>query len=446
MGLGTLGGGIGVVQYLSKLGAKLTITDLRTKKQLSSALKEVNAKGVVYVLGKHREKDFRNADLVIKNPAVPKTSKFLKIAKRNNVPIESDATLFFQLCKVPIIGVTGTKGKTTTVALIEKIFRKAGKHVVLVGHNQVSVLDRLGLIKKDSIVLFELSSWRLEILREHKLSPHGAIITNIAQDHLNTYNGMSDYVKAKSNIFAFQSKKDFVVLNKQNQYTQRFGKDVVSRRFWFSTDPFSEQNGVFIKNSKIIYRKMGKDSVVGPISVLKLKGEHNLKNILAAVLTAKIIGIANKYVKSSIAEFSGLTDRLEFVRELNKKSFYNDTAATIPDATIAALKSFPKKVVLICGGVDKKLSYSLLAREIKGHAHSLILLPGSATEKLKLHLGRNRINYIESKTLRQAVNIAYKSAKKSDSILFSPGAASFNLFENEFDRGKKFREIVKNLK
>jgi UDP-N-acetylmuramoylalanine--D-glutamate ligase len=446
MGLGTLGGGVGVVSYLLKCGAKLTVTDIRTKKQLSLAIKKIKSKQIVYVFGKHREQDFKNADLIIKNPAVSKTSKYLKIAKKNNVPIESDATLFFQLCKVPIIGVTGTKGKTTTVALLEKIFKQAGKHVVVVGHNQVSVLDRLDIIKKNSVVLFELSSWRLEILQEHKISPHGAVITNIAQDHLNTYKGMSEYIKAKSNIFAFQKKNDFVILNKQNRYTREFGKDVISRRYWFSKKPFVEQNGVFVKNSKIIFRKAGKDSFVAPISLLKVKGEHNLENVLAAVLTAKILGVANKYIKSSIGVFSGLTDRLEFVREIKGSAFYNDTAATIPDATIAALRSFSKKVVLIAGGVDKKLSYSNLAGEISKHSKATVLLPGSATEKLKPYLRKKRIEYTETKNLLQAVKTAYSLSNKKDSILFSPGAASFNLFKNEFDRGEKFRSIVKNLK
>ncbi|MBU1075073.1 UDP-N-acetylmuramoyl-L-alanine--D-glutamate ligase [Patescibacteria group bacterium] len=445
MGLGTLGGGIGVVQYLVKLGAKLTVTDLRIQKQLAPALKKIKSKGIIYVLGKHREQDFKNADLIVKNPAVPKASKYLEIARQNNVPIESDATLFFQLCRIPIIGVTGTKGKTTTVALLEKIIKRSGRHVVLVGHNQISVLDRLNQIKKDTIVLFELSSWRLEILREHKLSPHGAIVTNIAKDHLNTYSGMSEYVKAKSNIFAFQNKNDFVVLNKQNPYTQQFGKSVISRRFWFSKVPFTEQNGVFVKNSKIVFRNMGKDNIVLSTDTLKIRGEHNLENVLAAVLTAKILQVPNIYIKSAIAEFSGLTDRLEFVKKYNGKSFFNDTAATMPDATIAALRSFPKKVVLIAGGVDKELSYFQLANAIKKHARVLVLLPGSATEKLKLYLDKNKTSYTESKTLQQAVETAYNLANETDSILFSPGAASFNLFENEFDRGEKFRKIVKKL-
>ena len=446
MGLGTLGGGIGVVQYLSKLGAELVVTDLRKKSELSSALRKIKNRKITYVLGKHREQDFKNIDLVLKNPAVPKNSKYLKIAKGNGIPIESDATLFFQLCKVPIIGITGTKGKTTTVALLEKILKKSGKHVVLVGHNQVSVLDRLNIIKKDSVVLFELSSWRLEILRDHKLSPYGAVVTNIAQDHLNTYNGMSDYIKAKSNIFAFQTNNDFVVLNKQNKYTRKFGESVISRRFWFSTKQFADQNGIFINNSRIVYRKNGKESIIVPTKVLKVRGEHNLENVLAAVLTAKIIGTANKYIKEAIAEFSGLTDRLEFVRVLRGKLFYNDTAATIPDATIAALKSFPNKVILIAGGVDKNLSYIHLAKAVKKHVHQTILLPGSATDKLEIYLKKNKIRYIKLPTLQKAVNEAYKIARKNDSILFSPAAASFNLFKNEFERGEKFRQIVKKLK
>ncbi|MFA6271493.1 MAG: UDP-N-acetylmuramoyl-L-alanine--D-glutamate ligase [Patescibacteria group bacterium] len=446
MGLGTLGGGVGVARYLLKQGAILTITDLRSRKQLMLAINKIGSKNINYVLGKHREQDFKNSDLVIKNPAVSKESKYLKIAKKNNVPIESDASLFFQLCNAPIIGVTGTKGKTTTVALLADILKKAGRHVVLVGHNQISVLDRLNLVKKNSIVIFELSSWRLEILKEHKISPHIAVITNIAEDHLNTYHGMTDYVEAKSNIFAFQKNNDFVFLNKENSYTQKFGRSVRAKRFWFSKKYFPEQNGIYVKNDKFIFRNMGQEYTIAKVSALKIKGDHNVENALAAILIAKILKVQNKYIIKSLSSFAGLQDRMEFVRTLNGKTFYNDTAATIPEATVVALRSFSEKVILIAGGVDKKVSYNMLAREIIKRVELAILLPGTATDKLKIALNKNKYQYLEVKDLKSAVSEAYHIKSKSHIVLFSPGAASFNLFKNEFDRGEKFRQIVRKLK
>ncbi|MFA6524719.1 MAG: UDP-N-acetylmuramoyl-L-alanine--D-glutamate ligase [Patescibacteria group bacterium] len=446
MGLGTLGGGIGVVQYLLKQGAILTVTDLRTRKQLLPSLNKIKSKKINFVLGRHRKQDFIDADLVIKNPAVPKTSKFLKIAKNSNIPIESDASLFFQLCDVPIIGVTGTKGKTTTVALLADILKRSGRHVVLVGHNQISVLDRLNLVKKSSIVVFELSSWRLELLKEHKISPAVAVITNIAEDHLNTYNGMADYVQAKRNIFSFQNNNDFVLLNKDNTYTKKFGESVTAKRFWFSKKYFPEQNGIYVQKGRFIFRSMGRENIIASVSALRIKGEHNLENALAATLTAKILKVPNKYIIKSLSRFTGLQDRMEFVRKLKGKTFYNDTAATIPEATVVALKSFSEKVILIAGGVDKKVSYDQMAREIMKRAELTILLPGTATDKLKTILNKNKYRYVEAKGLKSAISMAYGIQGKSDVILFSPGAASFNLFKNEFDRGEKFRQIVKNLK
>ncbi|MFA6391428.1 MAG: UDP-N-acetylmuramoyl-L-alanine--D-glutamate ligase [Patescibacteria group bacterium] len=446
MGLGTLGGGAGVVKYLLKTGAKLTVTDLRTKKELFLVIKKLGSKNINYVLGKHREQDFKNVDLVIKNPAVPSGSKYLKIARKNKIPVESDASLFFQLCRVPIIGVTGTKGKTTTVSIVESVLKKSGRHFVIVGHNQTSVLDRLSLIKKDSIVIFELSSWRLEILKDHRISPHVAVVTNVKQDHLNTYHGMKEYAEAKSNIFKYQKNNDFVILNKENSYTRKFGESVVSKRYWFSKKYFTEENGIFVKNGKIVFRNMGTERAIMPLDLLRVKGDHNLENILAAVATLKIIGIPDKFIKLGAENFKGVQDRLEFLRKLKGKEFCNDSAATIPDATVAAIKSFNGNLILIAGGVDKQLNYNQMAIEIKKRVTFLSLLPGSATEKLKPLLIKKKVKFIESESLKRAVDIAYKYDLNDATILFSPGAASFNMFKNEFDRGEKFRIIVKGLK
>jgi UDP-N-acetylmuramoylalanine--D-glutamate ligase len=446
MGLGTLGGGVGVVKYLAKKKAKVLVTDVRKRSELTDSINKIGAKNVKYVLGRHRLKDFKNTDLVIKNPAVPNGSKYIIYAKKNGIPVESDASLFFQLCKNPIIGVTGTKGKTTTVALLKSILKSAGKEVVLVGHNRVSVLDRLNVISKKSIVIFELSSWRLEILSEHKLSPHVAVMTNIAQDHLNTYRNMGEYIKAKSNIFAFQHMDDFVILNKDNQYTAKLGKKVVARRYWFSRKFFPDQNGIFVRSGRIFFRNAGQESQIMNIKTLRLRGKHNLDNVMAAVSAAKLLKIPNKAIVNALSNFGGLKDRMEFVKDLHGKRYYNDTAATIPEATIAALNSFDKKVILIAGGVDKKVSYQALAKAIKNKAEYVVLLPGSGTNKLKSQLNRDNVGYVEVADLRSAVQHADKYKGKSKDVVFSPGAASFNLFKNEFDRGDKFRKIVTSFK
>ena len=201
MGLGLHGGGVGVARFFAKQGARVLVTDLRKKAELKESLEKLKDWPIKYVLGKHRSEDFKNQDLIIKNPAVPNQSKYCQIAQRNGIPIETDIGLFFELCPAPIIGVTGTKGKSTTASLIAQILKsaKGGKRpkVVLAGNIRTSVLDQLPRIKKNSRVVLELSSWQLEGLAKHKKSPHLAVMTNFKPDHLNRYQNLKEYFQAK---------------------------------------------------------------------------------------------------------------------------------------------------------------------------------------------------------------------------------------------------------
>jgi len=445
MGLGTLGGGVGTAKFLAKQGAKVLATDLKSRAELANSLKQLKSFPIKYVLGRHRITDFTNTGLVVKNPAVPKNSPFLKAAERRDIPIENDASLFFNYCPNPIIGVTGSKGKSTTVALLERMLKKGKVPVVLAGHNTTSVLDRIELLKKKDWVLFELSSWRLEGLAKIKKSPQIAVITNLVPDHLNTYRGMREYQEAKKKIYQFQNSRDYVILNRDNKITRSFGKEVPSQRYWFSLKSFSEQNGAFIKNNKIFFRSYGKESLVLDLSTLKLLGKHNVQNALAAVIVAKILKISNRNIADVLRSFKGMPGRIELVRILKGAKYFNDTAATIPDATIAALDSFNKKVILIVGGQNKKLNYSNLSRKIIKRTKQLILLPGSASDEIEKLLKRRHFSFTKCNSLSSAVLAARQRAEREDVILFSPGAASFNLFRNEFDRGDQFKKFVNKL-
>ena len=251
LGLGLHGGGIGIVKFLANHGAKVIVTDLKTKEQLAKSLEKLKGiKNVEYVLGQHRNENFTNADMVIKNPCVPWTSPHIKLALCSNIPVEIDSSIFFKLCKNPIIGVTGTKGKTTTAALIFEILKLAGKNPVKVGSGQISVLDKLDNLKKDSVVVFELSSWRLSALKKEKLSPSVAVITNILRDHLNYYKTMEDYIADKKNIFLHQKPGDWLVANDDNERVRELYPEVKSQIFKFSFSS-SGENSVFVENEAI---------------------------------------------------------------------------------------------------------------------------------------------------------------------------------------------------
>ncbi|MFH0819718.1 MAG: UDP-N-acetylmuramoyl-L-alanine--D-glutamate ligase [bacterium] len=482
MGLGILGGGVAVVKWLAKKGAELTVTDLKNKKELKNSITKLKDLKIKYVLGRHREDDFKKADLIIQNPAVPADSEYLKIARESAVPIENEASLFFKI--VPqdlIIGITGTRGKSTTTTLIYQIFKKKYQSALCGGNIKVNPLfEIIEQVKKDPVVL-ELSSFQLENLADSKISPHLSIITNILPDHLNRYKNLKNYINAKANIFNFQSKEDFVVLNLDNPLTKKLGQDVPSRRYWFSEKYFSQQNGVFLSSGRLIFRQNGQEIKVLNVKEIKLPGSHNLENILAAVAAAMIYQIPVKLIRKAVSEFKGVPGRLELIKVIKGIKFYNDTTATIPEATIAALvtlgqlkdenlrrrrisakggwasgallgrkksKVRNKNIVLIAGGADKKLDFHFLAPQIKKYCKTVILLPGTATPKIykELRITNYELRIINVKNMIEAVAVAFKLAVSSDIILLSPAAASFGLFKNEFDRGEQYLKAVKKLK
>jgi len=399
MGLGLLGGGIGVAKFFAKQEAKVLVTDLRTKKELKSSLDKLKDLDIEFVLGKHRQRDFINADLVIRNPGVPRESKYLKIAKDNNIPVKTDIDIFFDLCPGAIIGITGTKGKSTVATLVYLFLKKKYPKTFLAGNIGVSPLKLLNKIDKKSKVVLELSSFELEGLKK---SPHVAVITNLFPDHLNRYKNFKDYVNAKKSIFKYQNKNDILVLNSDSE-TKKLCSEAKSKVYLFKAF-----------------------------------------NTSAAVLVAELFKVSKNDIKKVLSNFKGVAHRQEFVAEKKGVKYINDTTATNPNAVIFAIetfrKRFPKsKIVLIAGGEDKKLSYKGLAKSIKHNVDYVVLLPGTGSNKLKKNLNK----FYPVKSMKQAVKKASYLAQKGDIVLLSPGAASFNLFENEFDRGNQFVKAVK---
>ncbi len=423
MGLGINGGGVGATKFFARNKANVLVTDLKTEKFLENSLKQLKKfKNIKYALGRHRIADFKNSDLIIKNPAVPNNSQFIKIAQKNKIPIDTDIGLFFQLCpSKKIIGITGTKGKSTTATLIYHFLKKAGYKVILGGNIGKSVLEILPKIKEDTIVVLELSSFNLEGLKQHKISPPIALITNIFPDHLNRYKNFKKYIEAKKIIFKFQNKNDWLILNKNDSIVKNLKKETKSKILFFS----SKIRKIFQKTNAVI---------------------HPVNLNAATTIAQKIFKIKNKVIQKALLDFKGLKGRMEFIKKWKGVKIYNDTTATNPGATLNNLSLFPKqKLILICGGENKNLNFKQLAKAIIRKVALLILIPGSATEQLKKEFKKIKPTYqfIETLNLKSAILKAKKNAQNTDVILFSPAAASFNQFKNEFDRGKKFESLVK---
>ncbi len=452
LGLGLHGGGIGIVRFLAAHGARIVVTDMKNKEELASSLEKLKGiKNVEYILGQHRNEDFVKTDMVIKNPAVRWDSPHIKLALENKIPVEMDSSLFFELCKNPIIGITGTKGKTTTAALIFEILKSAGRKPVKVGSGQISVLDKLDLLEKDSIVVFELSSWRLSALKKKKLSPHVAVITNILRDHQNYYKSMDDYIADKKNIFLFQKPGDFLIANDESEKIKELYPEIKAEILKFSLKSFGEDKSIFIQDDAIFINDGIDTKKIIDIKDIKIPGKHNLLNVMAAIGATYAFGVKIEEIKKAIISFSGVQHRLEFVREFQGVKYYNDTAATIPDAAMMSLGCFGDPIVLIAGGADKKLEFADFGKEISQKVKKVILLKGTATEQLLPEIKKNdeenrlgEIPIVDS--MEKAVELASQASENGDVVLLSPGAASFGLFLNEFDRGDKFREAVKKLK
>jgi len=451
LGLGLHGGGVGIVKFLVKNGAKVIVTDLKTKEQLEPSLEKLKGlKNVEYVLGAHRTEDFSNADMIIKNPAVRWDSAHIKTALQNNIPVEMDSSLFFQMCKCPIIGVTGTKGKTTTATMIYEILKSSGKNPVKVGVGQVSVLDKLDLLEKEKVVVFELSSWRLSALVRVKISPPIAVVTNLLPDHLNYYKTMEEYISDKKNIFLFQKPKDWLIANADDEVVLKMAEGAKSQVLKFSKNPTQDSRTVFLDQESLFWNNGIDIKKIIDLKDLKIRGRHNWGNAMAAAGACLAYGLKTEEVKKGLSEFKGVAHRLEFVRDFEGVKYYNDTAATIPEAAILALQSFTEPIVLIAGGNDKNLKFADFAKAIVQNSKAVVFIKGVGTDKILAEIkklpGYANKDYSVAESMDEAVNIAKFLATSGDIILLSSGTASFGVFLNEFDRGDKFKSAVNALK
>ena len=456
MGLGLNGGGMEAARYLSGRGADVTVTDLRDGKILLPSIEKLSSFPIRYVLGRHDMEDFRNADLVVKNPGVRPDSPYLKEARR----IETDISLFLAACPARILAVTGSKGKSTSSSALAWVLNEsrqaenpAGK-AWLGGNIAVSPLGFLDGLKETDDVVLELSSWQLGDLRGHNiLKPRAALISSIMRDHLDRYGTMEAYIADKRLIYQNQDEGDATVAC-DDEWGKSFHKESRGRPLVYSqkalapgisggwiTDPAGpglarlwEINGSREESGSIVE--------VVPAKPL-IPGIHQKQNLLAVALTLLDLGLKPSFISESLGRFPGIEHRLEFFHESNGVRFYNDSAATIPEAAAAAISAFEKAPILVCGGTDKNLDFTPLAGAAE-KAKEIILLAGTGSEKLKALLDGAGIKYQGPfDSIDTATRAAMDAAAPGDNVVLSPGCASFGMFLNEFDRGLKWKEAVR---
>jgi UDP-N-acetylmuramoylalanine--D-glutamate ligase len=463
MGLGVNAGGVGVARFLAERGAQVTATDLRDATVLRPSLEALSDLPIEYVLGQHRPEDFANADIVIRNPGVPRESRFLQIAREHGASVEMEMTLFFRLCPAPIVGITGTRGKTTTTMLTGALLREQYPDTVVAGNLRVSALEQLARITAGTPVVLELSSWQLEGLGDAELSPHYACVTNLSPDHLDRYGNMDDYAAAKQQILRHQraERGDVAVLNADDERVRRWQTVVPSERVaWFSatqTLPHLRARADTMWGAAWWDgdRLMWNEDHVTSADAITLRGAHNRANIAAAVALARAYHppVEHRAIAQALHDFAGVPDRQELVRERDGVRYVNDTTATTPTATVAALRATRGPVILIAGGAEKHLPLDDLAAVAGTMAQGepaalrgVVLLQGTATERLAGTLAQANVPILGTfDQFAPAVRFAARIAQRGDTVLLSPACASFGMFVNEFDRGEQFRQIVAAL-
>lgn len=413
-----------LLNYLLSQGAKVTILDKKDKEELD--LSGIDLSKASLQTGKDYLKDLKKFDIIFRSPGVYRYRPELIQAEKDGVKISSAIKLFLSLSPAKKIGVTGTKGKGTTSSLIYEILKKAGKDVYLAGNIGKPYLELLGKLTKESLVVLELSSFQLIDLDE---SPEIAVVLNITADHFDWHKDLNEYIDAKKNIVKFQSNTDLALLNEEYDVSKSFAAETKAKVLYFSKEKLEQkfQEG------------------------LLLKGEHNLENVAASIGVAKVLGIDEGLILESLKSFKGLEHRLEFVKTVGGISFYNDSFATGPQPTIAAIKSFSEPETLILGGSEKGLDYSSLGEAVvKQKNLKNIVLIGVIREKIREVLTNNhfegKIVDLDSKSMTEIVKTAFEITANGGVVLLSPAAASFDMFANYKERGNKFKEVVLAIK
>ena len=463
MGLGLNGGGEASVRFFLKHGAIVTVTDMKTAEQLQTTLDslspEINQYGnkLRFVLGKHELSDFENADVVIKNPGVKYTgNKFLAAAKN----IETDLSIFLNFTKAPIIAITGSKGKSSTVSAIYYGLKEAGFNAFLGGNITVSPLTFLDQTNETTPVVLELSSWQLADLRGRGvLNPKISLITTIVPDHQNWYGGMEPYVADKKIIYSTQNENDWTICCANDKWGDIFASETQGKVLKYGQeDSIPEYCGVWLSpNGQGYIRLPDMKEPALILDKLLVPGKHMKINALNAALVMTLMNVPAEKTKAILQTWPGIHHRLEYFHSWQTKQntikFYNDSAATVPEAAAAALNAFTEEnnsIHLISGGTDKELDFEVFEKALKNNSPaSLYLLAGTGTDKLLPLLNKSNVKYNGPFNSLEELLLSVKEKLENQTqdavVIFSPGATSFGMFKNEFDRGNTYKSLVKNI-
>jgi len=435
-----------LIKYLMDLDANITVFDKKTEEELGKAkCEEYAVQGVHFSLGENYLENLIGFDIIFRSPSMRPDIPALEKELDRGAILTSEIEMLIDLCPGKIIGVTGSDGKTTTTTLIYKMLEAEGYHCYLGGNIGIPLFAKIDEMRPDDIVVLELSSFQLMTLKK---SPNISVVTNISPNHLDIHKDYREYIDSKRNIYLHQQKEDVLILNYDNEITREFADTAIGNVRYFSTytrldnGVILDQNMIKSCSNKIRTQIISSDDIL-------LLGRHNIENACTAIAAVQGL-VSNSSILKVLTTFKGVEHRNEFVRELNGVKWYNDSIGSSPSRTIAGLISFKNKVILVAGGYDKHLDYTEMGKYIVDRTKAVVLM-GQTKEKIKLAtlaaLERTNIDLpiLEVNTLEDAVKQANEIAEAGDTVFFSPASASFDMFKNFEERGKKYKEIVNSL-
>ena len=447
VGLGKGRTSAGLARFLAAAGAVISVTDTRTRGELAEGIARLGDLPVAWRLGVRDDEAIGDAEYIFVIPGISPSVSTLVRAEQLGIPILTEIGLFFRLCPAPIVGITGTKGKTTTTSLIGRILGEGDRPVIVAGNIGEAVIHRLPEITPRHWVVLELSSFQLETLQT---SPHIGVITNVTQDHLDYHGSEEAYAKAKRSIIAWQTHADFAVLNLDDPTVVAMHTGCDGQLFPFSLLQ-RLRRGAFLDGTRLVVNDGVARRTILDASELKIPGRHNIANALAASAVGTIAGIAPERIADALRSFEGVPHRQERVAELGGVLYVNNSQGTTPNATITAIETYDRPAVVILGGVGKGVDFDRMAAVVQRRARGVVLIGQVADEierALRRAPGANRERPLlieRAASMPEAVERARAMARAGDVVLLSPAAASFDMFKDMADRGDQFKAAVHEL-
>lgn len=435
--------GISGAKLCKAMGAEVVVYDGKDPQQLIEKVTELQSEGIRCICGENIVEEIKDFDLLVLSPGVPTDLDFIEKAKVLNIPLWSEVELAYRYCKCPIIGITGTNGKTTTTSMVGQIIKAYKKDSQIVGNIGFPFTESVLDTKEDSFVVAELSSFQLETIDQFHC--HLSAILNITPDHLNRHKTFENYISAKANIFKNSGLSDICILNYDDDQCRQLASKIPCKVVYFSFKHQIEDEGICIQNGWITVITKEESIHVCPLEDLKVLGDHNVENALAAVALCYYAKVPLEIIRRELTHFQGVEHRTEYVAEINGVRYYNDSKATNPDAAIKGLKAMQWPVVLIGGGMDKKSDFTEWIDHFD-HVKELIVF-GETAENIKMtakRCGFTKVNKVQN--LEEAVIKAARLAEKGDCVLLSPACASWDMFESFEQRGELFKKLVLQLK